>query len=43
MSGYNNYQQLVTKPINLAILLKYILCTENESPKNLVIINIKFS
>lgn len=36
MSGYNDYQQLVTKPINLSILLKYILCTENESPRNLV-------
>ena len=35
MSGYNDYQQLITKPINLSILLKYILCTENESPRNL--------
>ena len=35
MSGYNDYSQLITRPINLSILLIYILNTEQESPKNL--------
>lgn len=42
ISGDTDYSQVVTKPMNLSFLLKYILETENESPKNLVSLNLSF-
>ncbi|CAF0826197.1 unnamed protein product [Brachionus calyciflorus] len=35
MSGCNDYKQLVSKPMYLSILFRYIIGTENESPRNL--------
>ena len=37
MSGYTDYHQMASRPINLPILLTYILSNEQESPKNLVV------
>ena len=36
VSGFADYNQLVNRPINLSILLNYILSSQSESPKNLV-------
>jgi hypothetical protein len=35
MSGFTDYARLITRPINLSVLLNYILSSEKESPKNL--------
>jgi hypothetical protein len=36
VSGFTDYSQIVSKPINLSILLNYILSSQNENPKNFV-------
>jgi hypothetical protein len=36
MSAFTDYSRLITRPINLSILLNFILCYERENPKNLV-------
>jgi hypothetical protein len=36
VSGFSDYNELINKPINLSILLNYLLSSQNENPKNFV-------